>query len=229
MGLEMDHLKKQWKEDLNLKISMGLLRGNPDIICPPNVPLLNPYIQWRGPARLDIQVYIKARLTRDLPSWDTYVRALNDRFGTQLYENPMSELMNLRQMGSVKEYLDQFDELPNHVDLYETYVISYFLVGLKSDIAIQVSMFNAKSLQDAISLAKLQEHAPLLTKRGNNFPITAARPPLPNHKPPLLPTPKPYNSTNSSGPYSTSNSKPKFSTSLNPKPPSRSSRRLTPQ
>ncbi|KAG8376158.1 hypothetical protein BUALT_Bualt09G0034100 [Buddleja alternifolia] len=56
-------------------------------------------LQWH-------QVFMKSRLTRELPSWETYVRALNDRFGAQLYEDPMSELMDLRQKGTVKEYLD---------------------------------------------------------------------------------------------------------------------------
>ncbi|KAG8366076.1 hypothetical protein BUALT_Bualt17G0038300 [Buddleja alternifolia] len=49
----------------------------------------------------------------------------------------MAELMNLKQTGSVKEYLDKFDELLNNVELFETYAISCFLAGLKSEIAIQ--------------------------------------------------------------------------------------------
>ncbi|KAG8377539.1 hypothetical protein BUALT_Bualt08G0043700 [Buddleja alternifolia] len=50
-----------------------------------------------------------------------YVRALNDRFGALLYEDPMSELVNLKQTGTIQEYLDKFDELVNCVELSEAY------------------------------------------------------------------------------------------------------------
>ncbi|KAG8380288.1 hypothetical protein BUALT_Bualt06G0000100 [Buddleja alternifolia] len=182
-------------------------------------------LQWH-------QVFMKARLTRDLSSWETYVRALNDRFGTQLYEDPMSELMNLRQIGSVKEYLDHFDELLNHVDLSESYAISCFLAGFRHDIAIQVRMFKPKTLQNAISLAKLQEQALYLTNKRGNPPILPKPQPIP-YKPPLLPTPKPYTLPNLSGPPSYSNpqtnSKPNFTNPNNSKLPPRPGRRLTPQ
>ncbi|KAG8369603.1 hypothetical protein BUALT_Bualt14G0030800 [Buddleja alternifolia] len=52
-------------------------------------------------------------------------------------KDPMAELMNLKQVGSVKDYLDRFNELLNNVELSEAYSISCFLAGLKSEIAIQ--------------------------------------------------------------------------------------------
>ncbi|KAG8374568.1 hypothetical protein BUALT_Bualt10G0009000 [Buddleja alternifolia] len=69
-------------------------------------------LQWH-------QNLMRAKLTRDLPPWGEYVQALHDRFGSLPFEDPMSELMTLRQMGSVREYLDKFDELLNNVDLNE--------------------------------------------------------------------------------------------------------------
>ncbi|KAL0324846.1 UNVERIFIED_CONTAM: hypothetical protein Scaly_1641400 [Sesamum calycinum] len=87
-------------------------------------------LQWH-------QVYMKSRLTREVPNWEEYVRALYDRFGTQLYDDPMAELMNLKQVGTVQDYLDKFDELLNRVDLLEAYVVSCLLAGLRSDIFVQ--------------------------------------------------------------------------------------------
>ncbi|KAG8374641.1 hypothetical protein BUALT_Bualt10G0017100 [Buddleja alternifolia] len=140
-------------------------------------------LQWH-------QVYMKSRLTREIPNWEDYVRALHDRFGALLYEDPMAELMNLKQTGSVKEYLDKFDELLNNVELSETYAISYFLAGLKSEIAIQVRMFKPKSLKEAISLSKLQEQSIYLANR-KPYSNTSYKPHLPYQKqPPLLPTPQ---------------------------------------
>ncbi|KAG8382218.1 hypothetical protein BUALT_Bualt05G0053800 [Buddleja alternifolia] len=88
------------------------------------------------------------------------------RFGTQLYEDPMSELMNLRQMGSAKEYLDQFDELLNHVDLYETYAISCFLVGLKSDIAIQEEAIQITSEEEGMNGTITDSHVSMHALSG---------------------------------------------------------------
>ncbi|KAL0313875.1 UNVERIFIED_CONTAM: hypothetical protein Sangu_2231900 [Sesamum angustifolium] len=69
-------------------------------------------LQWH-------QVYMKSKLTREVPNWEEYVRALYDRFGTKLYDDPMAEFMNLKQVGTVQDYLDKFDELLNRVDLSE--------------------------------------------------------------------------------------------------------------
>ncbi|KAG8384142.1 hypothetical protein BUALT_Bualt04G0087500 [Buddleja alternifolia] len=82
------------------------------------------------------QIFMKNRLTREVPQWGEYVRALNDRFGALLDEDPMSELVNLKQTGSIQDYLDRFDELMNCVDLSEPYAISCFLGDLKSEVVI---------------------------------------------------------------------------------------------
>ncbi|KAG8369828.1 hypothetical protein BUALT_Bualt14G0054300 [Buddleja alternifolia] len=117
-------------------------------------------LQWH-------KIYMKSKLTRGIPLWEEYVRALHDRFGTLLYEDPMAELMNFKQTGSIKEYLDKFDELLNNVELSKSYAVSFFFAGLKNEIALQVRMFKPKNLQDAISLSKLQEQAIQLSNKRN--------------------------------------------------------------
>lgn len=57
----------------------------------------------------------------EIPSWEEYVRALNDRFGTMLYDDPMSELVNLKQTFILQQILDKFDELSNCVYLPHNY------------------------------------------------------------------------------------------------------------
>ncbi|KAG8369270.1 hypothetical protein BUALT_Bualt15G0134000 [Buddleja alternifolia] len=49
-------------------------------------------LQWH-------QIFMRTRLARTSPDWGEYVNALQDRFGAMLFEDPMSELMNLRQTG----------------------------------------------------------------------------------------------------------------------------------
>lgn len=62
-----------------------------------------------------------------------------------LFEDHMDELMHLTQSWSIKEYLDQFDEIMNCVDLTDSYAINFILGGLKLEIALQVRMFRPKT------------------------------------------------------------------------------------
>ncbi|KAG8390721.1 hypothetical protein BUALT_Bualt01G0112900 [Buddleja alternifolia] len=49
-------------------------------------------LQWH-------QSLTKSMLTREWRNWEEYIRALSDRFGVLLYDDPMPELMNLKQTG----------------------------------------------------------------------------------------------------------------------------------
>ncbi|KAK4413520.1 hypothetical protein Salat_2764600 [Sesamum alatum] len=140
--------------------------------------------------------------------------------------------MNLKQEGTLKDFLDKFDELLNQVDLPETYAVSCLLAGLRGDIAVHVRMFCPKSLQDAICLAKLQEQVLFLASRRT--PNTLALKPLsmPSKQIPLLPAPKmtpppsyPFQSHNALSHYTKTPHQPNHAA----KPPPRSGRRLTPQ
>ncbi|XP_012839901.1 PREDICTED: uncharacterized protein LOC105960281 [Erythranthe guttata] len=115
-------------------------------------------LQWH-------QTFMNAHLTREIPSWEEYIRALNSRFGTLFFKDPMSELMNLKQTGSLQGYLDRFDELMNCVDLSEPYAVSCFLGGLKPEISLHIKMFKPKNMMEVVSLAKLQEQTITLSPR----------------------------------------------------------------
>ncbi|KAG8372925.1 hypothetical protein BUALT_Bualt12G0117700 [Buddleja alternifolia] len=128
-------------------------------------------LQWH-------QMFMKSRLTREVPNWEEYIRALNDRFGALVYDDPMLELVNLKQVGTIQQYLDKFDEIVNCMDLPDHYALSCFLGGLKGEISVNVRMFRPKSLQEAISLEKLQEQAISITqKRPPLFPKSIPFPP----------------------------------------------------
>ena len=92
------------------------------------------------------------------PIWEKYREALMGRFGKQLFDYPLSELMQLRQTGSVAQYQDAFDALLTRIeDLNIGHAISCFLSGLNSEIQNTVRMFKPKTLDDAYCLGKLQE------------------------------------------------------------------------
>lgn len=97
---------------------------------------------------------MKSRFNLAFPTWEEYVSTLNTRFGTYLYDDPMAELKELKQTGSVMDYHDKFDTLLN-MELAEEYAVSCFISGLKEEIQVPVRMFQPRTLQKALSLAKL--------------------------------------------------------------------------
>jgi hypothetical protein len=91
------------------------------------------------------------------PTWDAFVQALLIRFGPA-YDDPIEELMRLRQSSSVADYTAQFEALSNSLrGVSERNRLSCFLSGLKDDIRLPVRMLNPASLVAAFGLAKLQE------------------------------------------------------------------------
>ncbi|KAG8373412.1 hypothetical protein BUALT_Bualt11G0021600 [Buddleja alternifolia] len=67
----------------------------------------------------------------------------------------VDETSDEAKTGTIQDYLDKFDELMNCLDLSESHAISCFLRGIKHEISVPVRMFKPKTLQEAISLAKL--------------------------------------------------------------------------
>lgn len=51
-------------------------------------------LQWH-------HAFVKSLLTTFLPFWSDYVKIMSDRF-REVYDDPMSDLKNLQQTGSVK-------------------------------------------------------------------------------------------------------------------------------
>jgi len=69
----------------------------------------------------------------NFPSWKDYSQILLDRFA-EVCEDPMVELMRLRQNGSVTEFHEQFDAIVSIVELVEEHQLSCFLGGLRQDV-----------------------------------------------------------------------------------------------
>ncbi|XP_070022382.1 uncharacterized protein [Nicotiana sylvestris] len=87
------------------------------------------------------------------------------RIGSELFDDPMGDLKDLRQVSSVQDYVDLFDELLTRVELSEEYVVSCFIRGLKPEIGFPVKMLAPRTLAKAISLAKIQEQTLVVQKQ----------------------------------------------------------------
>lgn len=74
------------------------------------------------------------------------MRCLYARFGSELFDDPMSDLKDLKQVTPIQDYVNLFDQLLTRVELNEEYVASCFLRGLKPEIGLPIMMFAPRSL-----------------------------------------------------------------------------------
>ncbi|GJX19436.1 putative mitochondrial protein [Tanacetum coccineum] len=107
--------------------------------------------------------------------WEHFEVEVVKRFGV-LYDDPIVELKNLKQTGSVQHYQEAFEALLNKVDLPEPIAVSMFMGGLKSEVGTPMRMFQANTLSESYQLARMQEATNTILK--------------PRYNTPLLPTPK---------------------------------------
>lgn len=113
-------------------------------------------IHLEGKALIWHRGFLKDRTEAEGPlTWEEYVQAMNARFNEQAYEDPMADLTNLVQSGSLKDYIDQFDVLINRVSLSQAYSVSIFLGGLKGEIQHAVRMLQPQKLHTAYALARM--------------------------------------------------------------------------
>ena len=88
-------------------------------------------------------------------TWETYVQALESRFGELAHGDPMAKLLKIKQTGTVFEYHDSFEFWLGRVDIIKEYAVSFFLNGLKPVIQQPVKMFMPKLLSQAYVFAQL--------------------------------------------------------------------------
>ncbi|GKE06461.1 reverse transcriptase [Tanacetum coccineum] len=93
---------------------------------------------------------------RETVEWSLYESEILKRFRA-CYKDPIEELKNLKQDGSVADYQDKFEVLLGKVELSDQYAISLFFGGLQTEIGLVVKMFKPKTLYDAYHLARMQE------------------------------------------------------------------------
>lgn len=102
------------------------------------------------------QSYLKCMNLSMLPAWDKYIPELIELFGEE-FANPMLELKQLRQTGTVREFQFAFDRLLARCSLTIEQAISCFLGGLKEELVHPIKMHEPKSLSKTYWLARLAE------------------------------------------------------------------------
>jgi len=95
-------------------------------------------------------------------NWDKFCHVVFDHFDRNQYQLQLRQLDDLRQTGSVADYLEKFEQLSRGILLYnasydDTYFVVRFLGGLKEEICSAILPHQPKDVQSASTLALLQE------------------------------------------------------------------------
>ncbi|CAL1390315.1 unnamed protein product [Linum trigynum] len=91
-------------------------------------------------------------------TWDTFSSELWARFGQTAGTGFDEALSRIRQTGTLKDYLTEFERLGNRVHGWtQQALVGTFLGGLKPIITDGIRIFNPKTLKDAVNLTRARE------------------------------------------------------------------------
>lgn len=68
------------------------------------------------------------RLKGELNTWDRFMAAVENKFGTYDYVHALSKLLELKQVGSVDEYVSQYESLQFRIEMHNTRYDNMFFI-----------------------------------------------------------------------------------------------------
>ena len=87
--------------------------------------------------------------------WEKFKSALFDRYGNQQSGNLFLQLKMLRQVGSVDEFVEEFEMLASQVSgITDEQYMGLFMGGLKEDIRLEVQTLEPQNRYKAVSMAR---------------------------------------------------------------------------
>jgi hypothetical protein len=94
--------------------------------------------------------------------WAELCVVVEQKFGRELYQNHMRDILHIRQTGDVLEYANRFYEAKHRVlvhnrDLDEVFFVQKFLDGLNYNISKAIRLHTPRTVDAALSLALMQE------------------------------------------------------------------------
>jgi len=106
-----------------------------------------------------LQVY-KAQF--GLGTWESFIKAVEEQFGYCDYREALSQLLELKQSGTMEDFVTEFESLQYQVCMHhhgydEEFFVSQFLKGLKDEIKSAVQIQVPDKMTKAITLAKIQQ------------------------------------------------------------------------
>ncbi|XP_060969861.1 uncharacterized protein LOC133037067 [Cannabis sativa] len=93
-----------------------------------------------------------------ITNWTSFLKALQQRFGTSIYDDPLGRISKLTQSGKVAEYRAEFEALmPRITGVSEAMFMNFFVWGLKLEIRRELLLSAPLNLSDAMAKAQLFE------------------------------------------------------------------------
>jgi hypothetical protein len=146
-------------------------------------------MHFKGNASYWLQSY---DAQHNLETWAELCVAIENRFGRDLHNTFMRELLSLKQTTTVEDYIERFEQLRHkvllHNDKYDDVLfVNRFIDGLKYDIRNAILLHKPRTVDAAASLAIMQVE--LLETSQRRFSSRGARGFSKYHEKPLMPTP----------------------------------------
>ncbi|XP_072151772.1 uncharacterized protein [Setaria viridis] len=97
-----------------------------------------------------------------LEDWDTFIQAVEAKFGDNDYRTVLTQLLELQQQDSLETYILSFEDLQYQVTMYNSelgdlFFVTQFIKGLKLEIGSVVQSQVPETLERAILLARIQQ------------------------------------------------------------------------
>ena len=101
-------------------------------------------------------------------SWDLFEDEIRSRFSPTDAEDFDEALSKIKQVGSVKDYQKEFEQLGTRVRGWtQKALIGTFMGGLKIEIADGIRLFKPKTIKEAMNLARMKEEQSARQRRTN--------------------------------------------------------------
>uniref|UniRef100_A0A803P909 Uncharacterized protein n=1 Tax=Cannabis sativa TaxID=3483 RepID=A0A803P909_CANSA len=90
--------------------------------------------------------------------WDSFIQAMQLRFGASVYDDPLGRIAKLTQLGCVEQYRAEFEDLLTLITGFlEHLFMNFFVWGLKLEIRRELLMAKPVDLADAMAKAQLSK------------------------------------------------------------------------
>jgi hypothetical protein len=98
------------------------------------------------------------RDSEETVTWESLKVALHIHYGLTVFEDHFGDLTKLQQVGTVRDYQLQFEQLLSRVGkLSIPHQLGCFVSGLKGELRTEVQALKSSTLTEAIGLARLYE------------------------------------------------------------------------
>nr|KYP49883.1 hypothetical protein KK1_028383 [Cajanus cajan] len=95
---------------------------------------------------------------QQLHDWESFIQAIEARFGPSAYQNHEAELLKLKQTSTVAEFQQRFEKLSNRVfGLSPVTLRNCFISGLTPAIQHELAILRPVTVHQAMGLARLVE------------------------------------------------------------------------